>query len=85
MNIEIKCNLERSSRLQRQIAEIVADAYWEQISLLCDDKDKMIAVMLGAYHAEYFYVAYDGGVAVGVAACCPPGRIGRNWLPYTGG
>ncbi len=74
MNLEIRSGIGNSPRTQREISEIVADAYWEQISLLCDDKDKMTAAMLGAYHTEYFYVAYDGDTAVGVAACCPPGR-----------
>jgi ribosomal protein S18 acetylase RimI-like enzyme len=73
MNVAIKSNCDNSPQLQRQITEIIADAYWEQISRLCDDRNKMIAAMLGAYNAEYFHVAFDGDTAVGVAACCPPG------------
>ncbi len=74
MCLEIKRSLEDTPRVQREITEIVADAYWDQISLLCDDRDKMIAAMMGAYRTECFYIAYSGDAAVGVAACCPPGR-----------
>jgi ribosomal protein S18 acetylase RimI-like enzyme len=73
MGLVVRSHCEDSPQLQRQITEIVTDAYWEQISRLCDDRGKMIAAMLGAYNAEYFLVAFDGNTAVGVAACCPPG------------
>ena len=74
MNIVIKNNCEKSQQLQSQIAEIVLDAYWDQISMLSNDKTKMLEAMTGAYRSEYFYIAYDGDTAVGVAACSPPGK-----------
>ena len=74
MNIVIKNNCEKSQLLQSQIAGIVLDAYWDQISMLSNDKTKMLEAMTGAYRSEYFYIAYDGDTAVGVAACSPPGK-----------
>ncbi len=74
MEITIRRNCENSQQAQKQIAEIAADAYWEEISQLCNDRAKMIAAMQGGYHVEYFYIAYEGDNAVGVAACCPPGH-----------
>lgn len=74
MNIIINRNCRNSQLIQKQIAEIVADAYWEQISQLSNDRAKMMEAMQGGYQAEYFYIAYDGDTAVGVAACCPPGH-----------
>ncbi len=73
MGITVRKVDERSQLAQKQIAEIVLDAYWEQISLLCSNRAKMIEAMQTGYNAEFFYIAYDGEDAVGVAACSPPG------------
>lgn len=73
MEIVVKKVYERSQLAQKQIAEIVLDAYWEQISLLSTNRTKMIEAMQSGYNTEFFYIAYDGEDAVGIAACSPPG------------
>ena len=54
---------------QRDITTVFVDGYYDLLSMLCPDKEKLIAALAGGFNENVFYIAYLDGKPVGISAC----------------
>ncbi|MCL2610525.1 MAG: GNAT family N-acetyltransferase [Defluviitaleaceae bacterium] len=67
--IEIKRMSEIEEDIRTKMAEVFALSYYDELSLISKDVEKLIKIFRGAFIAEKFYIAFMDGDLAGFLAC----------------
>jgi len=60
---------EYTGNAQKDAAKIFVDGYYEDLSMLCKNKNRLVAALEGAFNESVFYIAILEGNLVGITAC----------------
>jgi ribosomal protein S18 acetylase RimI-like enzyme len=69
MSIEIKKMSGSNGITKNDVAGVFVEGYYNLLSSLCKDKNKLINAFENAVNENVFYIALDGDKPVGITAC----------------